>query len=148
MPDYQGRREADVEAPPEACFAALTDYDSMPQWQRALRSVRVLEHGDGADVVEFEVDAKVRTFRYRLCCRYDGPNLIDSPYLEGPFGDCAARWRFDPVEGDAGRTRAVVEVRLDPGRFVPRPVARLVEDALLGRAVEDLKRRVEAVRTG
>src|SRR4051794_37915389 len=148
MPDYQGRREADVEAPPEACFAALTDYDSMPQWQRALRSVRVLEREAGADVVEFEVDAKVRSFRYRLRCRYDEPHRIDSTYLEGPFRDFAARWRFEPLGAGAERTRAVVEVRLDPGRFVPRPVARLVEDALLGRAVEDLKRRVEGVRTG
>jgi ribosome-associated toxin RatA of RatAB toxin-antitoxin module len=146
MPDYQGRREADVDAPPEACFAALTDYESMPEWQRALRSVRVLEPGDGSDVVEFEVDAKVRSFRYRLRCCYDEPHEIDSQYLGGPFRDFAARWRFEPA-GDGG-TRAIVEVRLDPGRFVPRPVARIVEDALLGRAVEDLKRRVEGVRTG
>src|SRR3954463_16528586 len=124
MPDYQGRREADVAAPPEACFAALTDYDSMPEWQRALRSVKVLEHGDGEDVVEFEVDAKVRSFRYQLRCIYDEPHLIDSTYLKGPFRDFAARWRFDP--GADGGTRAVVEVRLDPGRLVPRPVARMV----------------------
>src|SRR3954452_25544764 len=59
MPAYQGRREADVAAPPEACFAALTDYASMPEWQRALKNCRVIEHGDGQDVVEYEVDAKV-----------------------------------------------------------------------------------------
>src|SRR3954452_18173157 len=41
MPDYEGRQEAEIAAPPEACFAALTDYESLPQWQRALRSVRV-----------------------------------------------------------------------------------------------------------
>jgi ribosome-associated toxin RatA of RatAB toxin-antitoxin module len=146
MPDYQGRREADIAAPPEACFAALTDYDSMPDWQRALRSVRVLERGDGEDVVEYEVDAKVRTFTYRLRCLYDEPRAIDSQYLEGPFRDFAARWTFDP-DGRGG-TRASVQVHLDPGRFVPRPVARIVEDALLGRAVEDLKARVEATPGG
>ena len=141
MPDYQGRREADVAAPPEACFAALTDYDAMPQWQRALKRCTVVEHGDGSDVVDFEVDAKVRTIRYRLRLHYDEPTRIDSTYLDGPFRDFSARWRFDPAPGG---TRAVVEVHLDPGRFVPRPLARMVEDALLGRAVEDLKRRVEA----
>src|SRR3954454_20237587 len=83
MPDYQGRREADIAAPPEACFAALTDYASMPQWQRALKRVRVLEHDEGSDVVEFEVDAKVRTFKYRLRCCYDEPHAVDSQYLQG-----------------------------------------------------------------
>jgi ribosome-associated toxin RatA of RatAB toxin-antitoxin module len=146
MPDYQGRREADIAAPPEACFAALTDYASMPQWQRALKRVRVLEHGEGSDVVEFEVDAKVRTFKYRLRCCYDEPHAVDSQYLQGPFRDFAARWTFEP--DGAGGTRAAVQVHLDPGRFVPRPVARVVEDALLGRAVEDLKARVEGSRVG
>src|SRR3954451_14441309 len=147
MPDYQGRREIDVEAPPASCFAALTDYESMPQWQSTLRSVRVLEREEAADVVEYEVDAKVRSFRYRLRCCYDPPHRIDSTYLEGPFRDFAARWSFEPRDG-GHRTLAVVEVRLDPGRVVPRPLARLIEDAVLGRAVEDLKHRVEGVPAG
>ena len=146
MPTFTGCQTAEVDAPPEACFAALVDYDSMPQWQRALRSVRVVEPGDGWDVVEFEVDARVRSFRYRLRCIYDEPQTIDSEYLDGPFRDFSARWRFDPA-GD-GRTRVSVDVHLDPGRFVPRAVARVVEDALLGRAVEDLRARVEGVRAG
>src|SRR3954451_13634158 len=87
MPDYQGRREADLAASPEACFDALTDYDSMPQWQRALKRCTVVEHGDGTDVVEFEVDAKLRTIRYRLRLLYHAPHRIDSTYLDGPFRD-------------------------------------------------------------
>jgi ribosome-associated toxin RatA of RatAB toxin-antitoxin module len=142
MPDYQGRREADIAAPPQACFDALTDYDSMPDWQRAVKRVRVLEHEPDADVVEYEVDAKLRSLTYRLRVCYREPAEIDSAYLEGPFRDFAARWRL--ADDGSGGTRATVEVHLDPGRLVPRPVARLVEDALLGRAVEDLKRRVEA----
>src|SRR4051794_28881605 len=130
MPDYQGRREADIAAPPQACFDALTDYATMPEWQRALKRVRVLEHGQDADVVEYEVDAKVRSFRYTLRCCYDAPTRIESTYLDGPFRDFAARWTF--ADDEAGGTRATVEVHLDPGRLVPRPVAHMVEDALLG----------------
>lgn len=146
MPAYQGRREADFTAPPETCFAALTDYPSMHEWQRALRSATVLEHGPDGDVVEFEVDAKVRTFKYTLRVRYDAPHALDGEYLDGPFRRLDAGWRFDPAPG--GGTRAAVEVTLDPGRFVPRPIARLVEDALLGRAIEDLRRRVDGARAG
>src|SRR5438045_1829591 len=100
MPDYQGRREADIAAPPQACFDALTDYDAMPKWQRALKRVRVLEHGQDADVVEYEVDAKVRSLKYKLRIRYQEPELIDSAYLDGPFRDFAARWTF--AGNDAG----------------------------------------------
>jgi ribosome-associated toxin RatA of RatAB toxin-antitoxin module len=146
MPAYRGRREADLAASPEACFAALTDYGSMPDWQRALRSVTVTEPGDGWDVVTFEVDAKVRSFRYTLRLRYEPPRLIDSDYVDGPFRDFGARWTFDPAPG--GGTRAAVEVRLDPGRLIPRPVTRIVEDALLGRAIDDLRARVDGPERG
>jgi ribosome-associated toxin RatA of RatAB toxin-antitoxin module len=141
MPDYAGHREAELAAPPQACFAALTDYAALPDWQRALKSARVLESGDDWDLVEYEVDAKVRSFTYTLRLRYDEPTAIESEYVDGPFREFAASWRFEP--SGAG-TRASVKVRLDPGRFVPRPVARMVEDALLGRALEDLQRRVSS----
>ena len=94
MADYQGRREADIAAPPQACFDALTDYASMPEWQRAVKRVRVLEHGQESDVVEYEVDAKVRSLKYRLRVCYREPAEIDSSYLDGPFRDFAARWRL------------------------------------------------------
>jgi ribosome-associated toxin RatA of RatAB toxin-antitoxin module len=146
MGDYRGRREADIEASPEACFETMTDYERLPEWQRAVKAARVIEHGEDADLVEYEVDAKLRTFKYRLRCCYPEPNVIDSTYVEGPFRDFSGRWAFEPRPG--GGTRASIEVELDAGRWVPGPVARAVEDALLGRAVEDLKRRVEGHRPG
>jgi ribosome-associated toxin RatA of RatAB toxin-antitoxin module len=135
------RREAHVDAPPEACFTALTDYAALPSWQRALRAARVLESGDGWDVVEYEVDATVRTLRYTLRLRYDEPHAIDSDYVDGPFRDFTAAWRFS---ASGTGTRAAVEARIDPGRFVPGPVRRMVEDAVLGRAMEDLQRRMSS----
>ena len=141
MPATAARREAQVDAPPEACFAALTDYAALPSWQRALKAARVLESGDGWDVVEYEVDATVKTVRYTLRLTYDEPHAIDSEYVDGPFRDFAAAWRFAPA-GDG--TLAAVEARIDPGRFVPGPLKRMIEDAVLGRAVEDLQQRMSS----
>ena len=68
MPDYGDCRVADVDACPQACFDALTDFEHLPEWQGAVRQVRVLERDERGrgTVSEFEVDARVRRVRYRL----------------------------------------------------------------------------------
>ncbi len=142
MTAHRGRREAHVDASPQECLDALTDVPRLHEWQRALRRARVVAREPDGDVVEFEVDAKVRTLRYRLRVTPQPPGLLDSVYVSGPFRDLSARWTFEPAP--KGGTLAAVEVTVDPGRWVPAPVVRLVEDALLGRAVSDLQRRFTA----
>ena len=144
MGSYRGTQQAELAATPEECFAAMTDYERLPEWQRAVKAARVVEHESdaGADVVEYEVDAKVTTIKYRLRQTYRPPELIDSEYVEGPFRSMTGRWTFEPAGAD--RTLATVDIDVDPGRWVPGPVKRAIEDALLKRALEDLRRRVES----
>jgi ribosome-associated toxin RatA of RatAB toxin-antitoxin module len=146
MASYRGRQEAEVGAPPQACFDALTDYERLPEWQRAVKAARVVERGDDHDVVEYEVDAKLTTLKYRLKQCYEEPSLIDSEYVDGAFRSMSGRWTFEPRPG--GRTLAAVEISVDPGRWVPGPVKHAIEDALLKRALEDLRSRVEAAARG
>src|SRR3954453_18449223 len=73
MPSYSDCQTAEIDATPERCFEVLTDYERLPEWQGAVRSARVLERdeqGRGA-VVEYVVDARVKTVRYRLKQVYD-----------------------------------------------------------------------------
>ena len=138
MPAYNTRRSAVIGATPEACFDALTDYERLPEWQGAVCDVRVLERdeqGRGC-VVEYEVDARVRKVRYRLRQIHDRPHRLGSEYLGGDFRDFAGEWRFKPLVG--GRTQVDLEVRLDPGRFVPGPVRSLIARAVIRGALEDL----------
>ena len=44
---------------------------------------------------------------------------------------------------DGDRTRAELDLRIDPGLFVPGPVRRAIAHAVMGRALDDLKRHVE-----
>jgi ribosome-associated toxin RatA of RatAB toxin-antitoxin module len=143
MPRYGDCRAADIAAPPRACFAALTDYERLPEWQRAVQSVRVLERdarGRGT-VVEYVVDARVKRVRYRLRQLYDEPDRLGSQYLGGDFRDFSGEWRFIALPG--GGTRAELDLRIDPGRFVPGPVRGAIADAVMRRALADLKRHVE-----
>jgi ribosome-associated toxin RatA of RatAB toxin-antitoxin module len=140
MPAYGDCRVAEVAATPQECFDALTDFERLPEWQSSVRSVRVLER-DGAGrgtVVEFEVDAKVKRVRYRLRQIYDEPHRLASQYLGGDFRDFGGEWRLLALDG--GRTRVELDLRIDPGRFVPGPVRAAISDAVMRRALSDLQR--------
>jgi ribosome-associated toxin RatA of RatAB toxin-antitoxin module len=139
---YGDCRVEEVDATPQACFDALTDYERLPEWQGAVRSVEVLERDDSGrgSVVEFEVDARVKRVRYRLRQVYDEPHRLGSEYLGGDFRDFAGEWRFIAVDG---RTRVELDLSIDPGRLVPGPVRRAIADAVMRRALDDLKRYVE-----
>jgi ribosome-associated toxin RatA of RatAB toxin-antitoxin module len=143
MPSYGECQSADIAAPPQACFDALTDFERLPEWQRAVREVRVLERDDegrGA-VVEYVVDARVRSVRYTLRQIYDEPHRLASEYLGGDFRDFSGEWRFRPV--GRSRTHAELDLRIDPGRFVPGPVRSVIADAVMRRALGDLKAYLE-----
>ena len=143
MPSYGDCRTAEVAASAQRCFDALTDFESLPQWQGAVCSVRVLERdeaGRGA-VVEYEVDVRLRKVRYRLRQIYDEPRRLASEYLGGDFRDFCGEWRLEPIEAD--RTRVELDLRIDPGRFVPGVVRTAISDAVMRRALRDLKAYVE-----
>ena len=142
MPSYGECRAADINASPQACFDALIDYERLTEWQGTVREVRVRErdeHGRGS-VVEYVVDAKFKTVRYTLRQIYDEPRRVGSEYLGGDFRDFAGEWRFEPR--GAG-THAELDLRIDPGRFVPQIVRTAISDAVMRRALADLKAYVE-----
>ncbi len=144
MASYGDCQTAEIDATPQQCFDLLTDYERLPEWQGAVRSASILERdeqGRGA-VVEYEVDARVKTVRYRLRQVYDEPARLASEYLGGDFRDFSGEWRFVALGG--GRTRAELDLQIDPGRLVPAPVRSLIADAVMRRALRDLKTHVES----
>ena len=143
MAGYGDCRTIEVDAPPERCFALMTDYERMPSWQGAVRSIRVEERDEQGrgSVVAYEVDAKLKTVRYRLRQVYDAPHRLASEYLGGDFRDFSGEWRFEPA--GEGRTHVELDLRIDPGRVLPGPVRGAIADAVMKRALRDLKREAE-----
>ena len=143
MPGYGDCRSIEIAAPPRACYDALADFERVPEWQGAVRSIEVLERDEDGrgTVVAYEVDAKVKHVRYELRQVHDPPDRLGSEYLGGDFRDFAGEWRFVAL-GD-GRTRAELDLRIDPGRFVPGPVRKAISDAVMRRALQDLKAHLE-----
>ena len=134
----------DVAATPQACFSALTDYERLPEWQGAVKQITVLERDDQGrgTVVEYEVDAKVKTVRYRLRQVHDEPHRLGSEYLGGDFKNFSGEWRF--LDNGRGGTRVELELDIDPGRFVPGPVKSAIREFVMTRALKDLKAHLES----
>ncbi len=144
MAGYGDCQTAEIAASPQACFDALTDFERLPEWQGAVRDVEVLERdaaGRGT-IVEYVVDARVKTVRYRLRQVYDEPSRLASEYLGGDFRDFCGEWRLEPREGGA-HTHVELDLRIDPGRFVPGVVRKAISDAVMRRALSDLKAHLE-----
>jgi ribosome-associated toxin RatA of RatAB toxin-antitoxin module len=143
MGTYDATRTVKVKAPARACFDALTDFERLPEWQSRLKEVTVLNRhkdGRGRDV-EYVLDATIKTVRYVLRHDYDVPHRIGSQYLEGDFRSFDGAWTF---ADDGAGALVTLQLRIDPGLRLPGPAVKLVHRAVLDRALDELKRSVEA----
>jgi uncharacterized membrane protein len=132
-----------IEASPQECFDAITDYETFPDWQVAVKSVEVVSRdrdGRGREVA-FEIDAKVKIVTYLLAYSYDEPAGITWEYLDGDVKDVDGEYRFED-QGD-GTTLATYELALDPGVWLPGKLQKILSEQVMKGSVEDLKRRVE-----
>ncbi len=140
MPDYAGSASAIVDAPPDQVYELLLDYEQLPGWMRSVRSARPLERdGQGrAREVAYEVDVRVGLVHYTLRHTYDPPRRISSVYVDGDFRDCSGQWTFAPTSN--GATAVCFELRIDPGRAIPRPIVKMMNRQVMKGSVEDLRR--------
>lgn len=133
----------EIGATPQQCFDALVDFEAYPDWQDAVKQCEVLDRdrsGRGRDVA-FEIDVRVRRVRYRLRYSYEEPQRIAWDYLGGDVKDVGGGYLLE--DAGRGRTCATYSLEIDPGMWVPGPVARMLGEQVMRRHVEDLRRRVE-----
>jgi uncharacterized membrane protein len=138
----RAEHSAEIEAARENCFAALLEYETFPDWQRAVTSVEVLNRdsaGRGRDV-EFVIDAKVKRVRYVLRYSYEPPGWIGWEYVEGDVKDVAGEFVLE--QADDGVTLATYRIELDAGVWMPGPIKKVLTDQVMKGAVDDLARRV------
>jgi hypothetical protein len=132
-----------IEARPEACFDAIVDYETFPEWQQAVVATEVLDrHRDGLGRrVRLTVDAKLRTVTYVLHYRYERPARVWWEFVEGEgVRDIAGDYVFEP---DGEGTRATYTLGVDVGIPIPGPIGRRLNEGVMRRSVHDLKTEVE-----
>jgi hypothetical protein len=136
-------RQIQIAAEPADCFDAITDYETFPDWQRAVKGVDVISRdgrGRGKQVA-FEIDAKLRTVRYTLDYSYEEPHHVSWGFVEGDPKDVDGELVLEG--GSDGGTLATYSLRIDPGVWLPGPVVSLLNEQVMQGALEDLKARVE-----
>ena len=133
-----------IEAAPQACFDALTDYETFADWQSAVKRCEVLtrdSEGRGQEVA-FLVDARVRTVSYTLRYSYEPPHRIAWEFVDGDVKDVEGEYILED-NGD-GTTLATYSLGLDPGVWLPGPLARVLSEQVMKGQMEELKARVES----
>jgi carbon monoxide dehydrogenase subunit G len=138
-----GEQSTEIAAPPEACFDAIVDYESFPEWQDAVTATDVIERYDDGlgKIVEVHVDAKVRQVRYRLRYHYERPRRVWWEFVEGDgVHDVEGEFVFEPA---GTGTLATYRLGIDAGVPIPGLIARRLNQGVMRRSVSDLKRRVE-----
>lgn len=136
-------QQARIAAAAQECFDAIVDFESYPEWQEAVQECEVLcrDEAGRARRVRTTIDAKVKRVTYTLDYSYDEPVAVRWDFVEGDPKNVEGEFLFE--EGDYGTTLATYALRLDAGVWIPGPVAKVLNDQVMKRAVEDLKRRVE-----
>lgn len=104
-----------IEAEPAVCFDEITDYETFPEWQAAVKEVDVLSvdsAGLGRDV-RFAIDARVRSVSYTLRYSYERPHLVTWEYVDGDVRSVEGDFVFEDQRD--GTTLATYSLDIDPG---------------------------------
>jgi uncharacterized membrane protein len=148
MGELEASWSEEIDAPIADVYAIAADVPNSPDWQPSLQRVTVVETDDRgrATLVDTEADAKVRTTKQRLRFSYDEPSGMSWEQEKGDVKSLRGSWTFTELAPD--RTRAVYELRVDPGRVLGMllrgPVEGRVKEHLTKGAAEGLKQAAES----
>lgn len=135
-----------VDAPADRCWDVAVDFESYPEWAdvKEARIVEQDQEGRGKRV-EYRVAALGKSVRYLLEYDYaEAPAAFSWKLVEG---DLVRRldgsYRFEP-EG-ASSTRVHYDLAVDLAVPLPGLVKRRAAGMIMGNALKELKKQVEAV---
>jgi uncharacterized membrane protein len=136
-----------VEAPADRCFDVAVDFESYPEWLRDVKEAKILDvDTEGRGVrVEFRAAALGKSIRYVL--EYDYAAAPESFSWHWVEGDMLKRldgtYRFES-EGPA-LTRVLYDLTVELAMPLPGLVKRRAAGLIMGSALKELKKQVEAV---
>lgn len=117
MAGAKATREAVFHAPIDKVWAAISNYDSYPEFVDGVSSVKILDRDNGTVRVEFCLNL-IKKFTYILKMEEQSPNKIAWSFEKGDiFKVNSGSWQFDDL-GD-GTTGVVYNVEIEVKGFFP-----------------------------
>jgi uncharacterized membrane protein len=135
-----------VDAPASRCYDVAVDFESYPEWVRDVKEAKILETDDEGRGrrVEYRAAALGKSIRYVLEYDYaEAPEAFSWHFVEGDMlRRLDGTYRFEP-DGDSTRVHYDLAVEL----AVPLPglLKRRAAGLIMGSALKELKKQVEAV---
>ena len=136
-----------VEAPADRCYDVAIDFESYPEWLRDVKEAKILtadDEGRGLQV-EFRAAALGKSIRYVL--EYDyaaAPDAFSWHFVEGDMlRRLDGTYAFE-AEGPAS-TRVLYDLAVELAMPLPGLVKRRAAGLIMGSALKELKKQVEAV---
>jgi ribosome-associated toxin RatA of RatAB toxin-antitoxin module len=136
-----------VEASADRCFDVAVDFESYPEWLRDVKEAKILEVDDeGRGLrVEFRAAALGKSIRYVL--EYDYSAAPDAFSWQFAEGDMLRRldgtYRFEAESPTV--TRVHYDLAVELAMPLPGLVKRRAAGLIMGSALKELKKQVEAV---
>jgi uncharacterized membrane protein len=134
-----------IAAPPERCFAIVTDFPSYPEWARDLKEAVIRERDEQGrpTEVEFRASALGRSTHYTLAYDYSkAPEILSWSMVKGDLmGAIDGMYHFQPAPSGGTSVRYDLAIEL----VVPLPgfVKRRAEVRILN-TIRELKVRAES----
>lgn len=136
----------EIAAPQLACFNAIVDFERYPEWSGQVTRTHILEY-DAAGVgrvVEFLIDARVKTIRYVLEYAYRKPSQLTWKSIDGDVESIEGVYRFRKLA--PARTEATCRQEVALGFWLPGPLRRLAERTALVQSVNEFKDYAERLQ--
>jgi len=134
-----------IDAPTQRILDVLLDFERYPGWAADIKEVEVLERDDEGrgTLVRYRTAAMGQSARYALAYDYsDTPHSMAWKLTEGNIMRVLdGSYSFDATDGGT-----LVTYHLEVDLLIPIPgfVKRRAEAKIMGTALRELKRRVEA----
>ena len=135
-----------VEAPADRCYDVAVDFESYPEWVRDVKEAKILEtdeEGRGKRV-EFRAAALGKSIRYVLEYDFsDAPHSFSWKFVDGDMlRRLDGTYRFEP---DGNSTRVHYDLAVELAVPLPGLLKRRAAGLIMGSALKELKKQVEAV---
>jgi ribosome-associated toxin RatA of RatAB toxin-antitoxin module len=141
----RSQEQARIAAPVELCYAVAADVAGYPSWQKDVKAVEVLATDDDGEVVEARLTLTGLGRTVRQVLRYDhsgAPGRLAWSLVEGDLvRSLTGTYEFAP-DGDG--TAVTYTLELDLSAPVPGLLKRKVQGMIMGAALKDFRKRVEA----